>query len=107
VIGLTEQLWIESGDGAAKAHRVIPWGQPRLAVIEDRRCRAIPVRFVGSANERLVPATDLVPATPLTEAEEREYQKLDAVLAGTMGEARTLKRFNGLRLRSLIFGASE
>lgn len=104
-----EFLWIERGDGAAVAHRALPCGPVRLATIEDRRQRALPVRLVGEAGagERLIPACDLVPATPLTGDEEREYARLDALLAGTMGEARTLKRFNALRLRSLMFGDAE
>jgi hypothetical protein len=59
---------------------------------------------MGTTNERLVPASDLVPAAPLTDAEEREYDQLDRQLAGTIGEARTLKRFNALRLRWILFG---
>lgn len=105
VIG--EHLYVENGDGAAKAHRVVPWGQPRLAVIGDRRQRALPVRFIGTTDERLVPAVDVVPAAPLTDDEEREYQRLDRQLAGTMGEARAVKRFNALRLRSLMFGGAQ
>jgi len=82
---------------------------PRLAVIDGRRQRAMPLRLIGEAGtgERLVPTSDLVPAAPLTAAEEAEYARLDAQLAGTLGEARTLKRFNGLRLRSLVFGEGK
>lgn len=103
-----EQLWIERGDGAARAHRVRPCGPVRLAIIEGRRQRATPVRLLGvaGASERYVPASELVPAEPLTRAEEAEYNRLEEQLAGTIGEARALKRFNCLRLRSLIFGAA-
>jgi hypothetical protein len=100
-------LWIERGDGAAVAHRVIPSGAVRLAVVNDRRQRAVPVRVVGHGDERLVPASELVPAAPLNALEEDEYQALDQQLAGTIGEAVALKRFNGLRLRSLMFGSAE
>lgn len=99
-------LWIERGDGAAIAHRALPTGPVRLAVVEDRRLRAVPIRL-AEGGERLVPANDLAPAAPLTADEEREYARLDAQLAGTMGEARTLKRFNSLRLRSLLFGSAK
>jgi hypothetical protein len=74
-------------------------------MIDGRRQRAVPVRLVDERGsvQALVPASDLVPAAALSEAEEAEYLRLDAQLAGTIGEARTLKRFNALRLRSLIF----
>jgi hypothetical protein len=75
------------------------------------RRRSPPARGAGQSwsiarQDRLVPAADLVPAEALTDAEEAEYRRLDAQLAGTIGEARTLKRFNGLRLRSLMFGTA-
>lgn len=102
-------LWIERGDGAAVAHRALPCGPVHLATIDERRQRGTPVRLIGQAgaSERLVPSCDLVPAEPLNDAEEAEYRRLDAQLAGTMGEARALKRFNALRLRSLMFGGAE
>jgi hypothetical protein len=106
VIG-TVLLYIEHGDGAAVGHRALLAGDPCLAVVEDRRQRAVRVKLVGTHQDRLVPTADLVPAAPLTEEEEAEYRRLDAQLAGTMGEARTLKRFNGLRLRSLMFGGEQ
>jgi hypothetical protein len=103
----TVLLYIEHGDGAAVAHRALPSGTVRLAVVEDRRQRAVPVKLVDAHQDRLVPAADLVAAEPLSAAEEAEYRHLDAQLAGTIGEARTLKRFNALRLRSLMFGAAQ
>lgn len=103
VIG--EMLWIERPDGAAIAHRALPCGRVRLGIFGGRRQRTLPVRLIEQAGtgERLVPVGDVVPAAPLTEAEEAEYRRLDAQLAGTIGEARTLRRFNALRLRSLLF----
>lgn len=108
MIGDPHLLWIELGDGAAAAHCVGWAGKPCLAVIDGRRQRAVPIRLANGYGDlnRLVPASELVPATPLTAAEEAEYHRLDAQLAGTLGEARTLKRFNGLRLRSLMFGGA-
>ena len=104
----TVLLYIEHGDGAAVAHRAVPRGDVRLAVVEGRRQRAMPVQMIDERGsvQALVPAADLVPAEPLTAAEEGEYSRLDAQLAGTMGEARTLKRFNSLRLRSVMFGSA-
>ena len=107
MIGDPHMLWIERGDGAAKPHRVAAVGAVRLAVIDDRRQRAVSIRLAGEFDERLVPAGELVPAAPLTDTEEREYQRLDAQLAGTHGEARALKKFNGLRLRWLLFGGGN
>ena len=101
-----EILWIERGDGAARAHRAIPRGAARLAIVGGRRQRAVPIRVAGETDDRMVAAGELVPAKPLTTAEEAEYQRLDAQLAGTLGEARALRRFNGLRLRSLLFGSA-
>ena len=98
-----ELLWIERGDGAAVAHRAIRCGRPQLAVVDGRRQRAVRVHLIESRQERLVAASELVPAAPLTPEEEREYDRLDAQLAGTIGEARALKRFNALRLRSLLY----
>jgi hypothetical protein len=100
-------LYIEHGDGAASAHRAIPNGDVHLAFIDERRQRAIPVKLVDAHEDRVVPAGDLVPAEALSADEEAEYQRLDALLAGTIGEARTLKRFNALRLRSLLFGVEQ
>lgn len=103
-----ERLWIECGDGAARAHRAVPVEKPCLAVIDGRRQRAVGIRLVGphGAAPVLVPQGDLVPAEPLTDTEEREYNRLDCQLAGTIGETRALKRFNSLRLRSLMFGGA-
>jgi hypothetical protein len=108
VIG-TVLLYIERGDGAAVAHRAIPRGDVCLAVIDSRRQRAVPIQMIDErgAVQALVPAADLVAAEPLTAAEEAEYRRLDAQLAGTIGEARTLKRFNALRLRSVMFGGEQ
>lgn len=102
-----QALYVANGDGAAKAHRCIPAGPPRLAIIEGRRQRCAPIRILDQAGTReaLVPCADLVPAEPLSDADERECRRLDAQLAGTIGEARTLKRFNQLRLRSLVCGS--
>jgi hypothetical protein len=100
-------LFIERGDGAAVAHRVMANGKVRLGVVDDRRQRAVPVKLIDMRQERLVPAADVVPATALIAAEEAEYHKLDAQLAGTVGEARALKRFNALRLRWLMFGGAQ
>ena len=93
-MSVNEVLWIERGDGAAKGHRACLTGSSRagatIVLLEGGACRE-------------VAAGELAPAAPLTEAEEREYRRLDAALAGTRGEARTLRRFNALRLRSLIY----
>ncbi len=99
-----ELLWIERGDGAAIAHRAIRCGRPQLAVVDGRRQRAVRIHLIDSREERLVASAELVPAAPLTAEEEREYDRLDRQLAGTIGEARTLRRFHALRLRSLMFG---
>jgi hypothetical protein len=102
-------LYIERGDGAAVAHKALQCGDPRLATLDGRRQRALPLRLLDEAGTepRLIPAVDLAPAAPLNAAEEVEYRRLDALLAGTLGEARTVKRFNHLRLRSLMFGAEK
>ncbi len=100
-----EQLWIERGDGAAKAHRCILAGRARLDTVAGKRRRVVPIQIVESRARRDVPASELAPATPLTAAEEREYDRLDAALAGTFGEADLLRKFNALRLRSLMFGS--
>jgi hypothetical protein len=107
VIGGEVLLFIERGDGAAVAHRVQATGNVRLEVVDDRRQRAVPVKLIDMHQERVVPAADIVAAAALTAAEEAEYQKLDAQLAGTVGEARTLRRFNALRLRWLMFGSAQ
>lgn len=105
----TVVLYIERGDGAAVAHRAVPRGDVCLAVIDGRRQRAMPVQMLDERGsvQALVPAADLVSAEPLSAAEETEYARLDAHLAGTLGEARTLKRFNALRLRWLMFGGEQ
>lgn len=95
-MSLNEILWIERGDGAARAHR---------ACLLGRRRAAATIALLDGGGRRDVPAAEIVPAAPLTAAEEREYQRLDAELAGTHGEARKLRRFNGLRLRSLVYPA--
>lgn len=41
-------LWIERGDGAARAHHVAIAGKPCLAIVDGRRQRAIAVRAVGA-----------------------------------------------------------
>lgn len=99
-----EALYIANGEGAATAERVIPRGPVHLAIVAGRRQRAVEARFSDGAI-RLVPSSDLALAAPLSASEEAEYQRLDAQLAGTIGEARALKRFNQLRLRSLLFGS--
>lgn len=98
-----ELLWIERGDGAAVAHRAIRCGKPQLAIVDGRRQRAVRIHLIEQRSERLVAATELVPAAPLSAEEEQEYARLERQLAGTLGEARSLKRFNGLRLRSTLF----
>lgn len=99
-----EHLWIANGEGAAKAHRVLIAGPVKLAEVDGRRQRAQPVRQVERGGAAvLVPARDIVPAAPLTPAEEREYDRLDRALAGTIGDTDKLRRFNALRLRSLLF----
>lgn len=102
-----ERLWIENGEGAAKAHRVILAGPPRRAAIGGKVRHAVEVREPGSAASRLVPCADLVDAAPLTAADEAEYRRLDARLAGTKGDAALLRRFNALRLRSLMFPGGD
>lgn len=101
---INEALWIENGDGAAVAHRVVISGPPCLTVIDGRRQRAVPVRGVDLHFHDFVPQADLTEAAPLSPCDELEYQCLDRELAGTIGDARKLKRFNALRLRSLLFG---
>lgn len=102
-----EKLWIAHGDGAAAAHRIVVAGKPRLVEVGGKRRRAVAVRLLGDGGMRTVPVSDLTDAAPLSPAEEREYDHLDAQLAGTFGEADTLRRFNALRLRSLLFGKVE
>lgn len=98
-----EMLWIENGDGAAVAHRGIVRGRPHLVSFDGRKQRAVLFRPVGRFLDTVVPVTHLTEAAPLSEAEEREYQRLDSELARTVGDSRKLRRFNALRLRSLIF----
>jgi hypothetical protein len=99
------RLWIERPAGAARAHPVLLAGPAHRATIDGRRCLAILVRKVEAQGEgaRLVPLAHVTEAAPLSAAEEAEYARLDAALAGTHGEARKLARFNALRLRSLLF----
>ncbi len=96
-------LWIEHGDGAATAHEVVQFGQPHMATIDGRRRRTQDVRLVGSGAQRSVPINELADAAPLNPAEEREYERLDRMLAGTFGDSEVLRKFNALRLRSLHF----
>ncbi|HEX5183619.1 MAG TPA: hypothetical protein VFW19_10770 [Allosphingosinicella sp.] len=100
-----ERLWIENGDGAAVAHRVIATGSPRLAEIGAHRRRAVPIQIVGG-DRRIVPVSELTEAAPLSTADEAEYRRLDAELAGTIGDGAKLARFNALRLRSIMFGST-
>lgn len=91
---INEALWIENGEGAARAHRVCitgSAGRDALITFLDT-----PGRGTGR-----VPRSELASAAPLSPAEEREYDRLDAELAGTIGDRRKLRRFNALRLRSL------
>lgn len=102
---INAMLWIENGEGAALAHRVTIAGKPFFQPIEGRRQRAVKIR--GDCLDRYVPMTELTAAAPLSPAEEAEYRRLDRELAGTIGDARKLKRFNALRLRSLLFPGGE
>lgn len=101
-----ERLWIENGDGAAVAHRVIATGSPMLADIDAHRRRAVPIQIVGG-ERRIVPVSELTEAAPLSPADEAEYRRLDVELAGTIGDSGKLARFNALRLRSVLFGAPD
>jgi hypothetical protein len=107
VIG--QQLWIENGGGAPTAHRVILSGRPHHAVIDGRKRRAIIVRKVNTIGEGslVVAMAELTEAAPLSAADEAEYQRLDAELAGTIGDSAKLVRFNALRLRWLMFGGAD
>lgn len=98
-MSLNKVLWIERPEGAAVAHRA--------CLIERGRKTAAIALLDGSGARREVPAGDLVPAAPLGALEEAEYQKLDRQLAGTIGDSRKLRRFNALRLRSLLFPAGS
>lgn len=104
MLAINERLWIENGAGAARAHRVVPIGPPRLAEVDGRRCRAVEVREIGCGSARLVPEAELTPAAPLSAADLHAYELLDRQLAGTLGDARLLAKFNALRLRAVIFG---
>lgn len=92
--GINQALWIEHGDGAARAHPVCILG---------RRGRETVVRLLDGNDTaaRAVKPAEIVPAAPLSPHEEAEYQRLDRELAGTLGDKRKLRRFNALRLRSL------
>lgn len=93
---MNEALWIENGGGAPKAH---------LARIVGRKRSRREIILVNENRGRLVvPAAELTDPKPLTTAEVREYDRLDAKLACTYGEQRTLTRFNALRLRALAYG---
>lgn len=100
-----EEIWIENGAGAARAHRVVRVGPVHLAPIGESRRRAVLIQSVERAGDptRLVPVSELTAAAPLSAAEEAEFHRLDRELAGTKGEAGRLSRFNALRLRSLIY----
>jgi hypothetical protein len=104
-IMINEALWIERGDGAAVAHRVIRLGKPFRGVSFGTRRTLIDVALLDSGGRASAPVAELADARPLTAAEEAEYDRLDAKLAGTIGDARTLRRFNALRLRSLTYGS--
>lgn len=99
-----ERLWIEDGDGAAKAHRVLVSGDPHLVEIEGRRRRSVEVRTIGNGAVRVVPMSELTAAAPLMAEEVEEYDRLDGELAGTFGDGDKLRTFNALRLRALLFG---
>lgn len=95
-MSLNEVLWIEWGEGAARGHRACLLGRGRGKAT---------IALLDCGGRRDVPAGELVPAAPLSAEEEREYDRLDAELAGTLGEGRKLRRFNGLRIRGLLFPA--
>ncbi|MEA3017330.1 MAG: hypothetical protein QOI38_2052 [Sphingomonadales bacterium] len=96
-MSLNEVLWIENGDGAARGHRA--------CLIGRNRTKATIALLERGGDRREVAVAELTAAEPLTADEEREYERLDAELAGTIGEARKLRRFNALRIRSLIYPA--
>lgn len=102
VIG--EKLWVERGDGAPIGHRVVEIGKPFKGTHFGKRTTLVDVCLIDTGARTAAPMSELVPAAPLTAAEEAEYLELDMQLAGTIGDARKLRRFNGLRLRSLLFG---
>ena len=103
---INEQLWIERGGDATTAHRVVAIGPTHIAQVDGRRCRAVLVRKIDRTGEGsvLVPAAELTEAAPLSADDEREYARLDAELAGTIGDTAKLRRFNALRLRGLVYG---
>lgn len=105
---INERLWIEKGDGAAVAHRCVlaGSGKPTLHQFEGRRQRCLCIRIIGGDGSLLAaPVNDVVPAAPLSAAEEAEYQRLDLKLSRSpRGDAGDLRRFNSLRLRWLMFG---
>ncbi|HEX8224487.1 MAG TPA: hypothetical protein VF605_11785 [Allosphingosinicella sp.] len=96
MFGPGEILWIERPDGAAVAHKV--------RAIEPGRKTTKIVLLDGSGARHDVPTGDLTPAAPVTAAERAEYHRLDAELAGTIGDSRKLRRFNMLRLRWIVCG---
>jgi hypothetical protein len=73
-----------------------------LGRAEGRAVR-LDIAIVGSGERRTLAPAELHPDAPLTEREEREYDRLDRRLAG---QDRPLKadydRFEALRLRSLL-----
>jgi hypothetical protein len=98
-MGLAEILWIERPAGAAVAHKA-------RAIEPGRKITKI-VLLDGSGARRDVPTGELAPARPLTAAEVADYHRLDAELAGTIGDSRKLARFNALRLRWIAYGTEE
>jgi hypothetical protein len=102
---INERLWIEMPGEVAVPHRVIPVGDPQLAEVGGRRQRSIAVRRIGDGyGPFLVPIAELVDAAPLTPAEIADYDRLDGELAGTIGDSRKLRAFNGLLHRRQIYG---
>ena len=106
---VNEKLWLQMPGEVATAHRVVVTGQPVMAEVRGQRTRAIPVRKISAAHEgtHLVPAAELLDATPLSPAEQAEYRRLDGQLAGTIGDRRRLLAFFGLVHRAAIYGEAS
>lgn len=102
VIG--EKLWIEMPGEVARPHRVLPIGKPCLAEVAGRRQRAIEVREIGTPGSIMIPLAELTDAAPLSPADLAEYDRLDAELAGTIGDRKKLLPFMALLWRRDLFG---
>lgn len=109
-----EQLWVRlSPDGVAHHRRVRTEGQPYRGNVtcpedgSERRAIVYLAGEIGRTGTLVVPANELFPTSPTSLADEAEYDRLDALIAGTRGDRRQLHPFHALRLRSLIYGSER